>query len=365
MGDKADDILRSFGLSADDAKKYDVVKGKFDSHFIKRRNVIYERARFYQRRKEAGETVDCFVTALYGLAEHCEYAALHDEMIRDRIVVGLRDATWSVTIFVNDTPIDFEIDTGAEVSVISTKTYKEIGGSPSLTAPTKSLHAPSSKKMRESLQLDPELTLEKAVTKARQAEAVKQQQLLVRGSSETKSASGSQRHDTSLGEVTHKGRRGKPNSTKPDKDQSPKSSKTCGWCGKSPSHKKAQYPAKDTVCHKCKKEGHLKSVCRSVNKLHTSSDSESDSDTDMKTFVGVITRGDETPWSITIFVNDTPIDFEIDTGAEVSVISTKTYKEIGGSPSLTAPTKSLHGPSSKKLSVMANSQQLCDTEARS
>ena len=157
-------------------------------------------------------------------------------------------------------------------------------------------------------------------------------------------------HDTSLGEVTHKGRWGKPNSKKPDKDQSPKPSKTCGWCGKPPPHKKAQCPAKDAVCQKCKKKGHFKSVCRSVNELHTSSDSESDSDTDTKTFVGVITRVDDTQWSITIFVNDTPIDFEIDTGAEVSVISTKTYKEIG-SLSLTAPTKSLHGPSSKKLSV--------------
>ena len=297
MGDEADDILRSFGLSADDAKKYDVVKGKFDSHFIKRRNVIYERARFNQRRQEAGESVDCFVTALYGLAEHCEYAALQDEMIRDRIVVGLRDA-----------------------------------------------------KLSESLQLDPELAVEKAVTKARQAEAVKQKQPLVRSSSESQSASGSRIHDTSLGAVTHKGRWGKPNSKKPDKDRSPKPSKTCGWCGKSPPHKKARCPAKDAVCQKCKKKGHFKSVCRSVNELHTSSDSESDSDTDTKTFVGVITRGDETPWSITIFVNDTPIDFEIDTGAEVSVISTKTYKEIG-SLSLTAPTKSLHGPSSKKLSV--------------
>ena len=164
MGDEADDILRSFGLSADDAKIYDVVKGEFDSHFIKRRNVIYEQARFNQRRQEAGESVDCFVTALYGLEEHCEYAALHHEMIRDRIVVGLRDA-----------------------------------------------------KLSESLQLDPELTLEKAVTKARQAEAVEQQQPLVRGSSESQSTSGSHRQDTSLGAVTHKGRWDKPK--KPDKDQ--------------------------------------------------------------------------------------------------------------------------------------------------
>ena len=38
-----------------------------------------------------GETTDSFITALYGLAEHCQYKALHDEMIRDHIIVGIRD----------------------------------------------------------------------------------------------------------------------------------------------------------------------------------------------------------------------------------------------------------------------------------
>lgn len=33
MGDKADDIMRSFSLSAEDQKKYEVVKNKFDSFF--------------------------------------------------------------------------------------------------------------------------------------------------------------------------------------------------------------------------------------------------------------------------------------------------------------------------------------------
>ena len=87
-----DDILRAFRLSAEDSKKYDTVKGKFDSHFVKRPNVICGRARFNQRRQEPGESVD---TALYGLAEHCGYSELHDEMIRDSIVVGLRDAKLS------------------------------------------------------------------------------------------------------------------------------------------------------------------------------------------------------------------------------------------------------------------------------
>ncbi len=44
MGDEADDILRSFTLSEGDKKKYAPVKEQFDKHFIKRRNVIFERA---------------------------------------------------------------------------------------------------------------------------------------------------------------------------------------------------------------------------------------------------------------------------------------------------------------------------------
>ena len=44
------------------------------------------------RRQEEGEPVDSFITLLYRLAEHRNYRDLYDEMIQDRIVVGLRDS---------------------------------------------------------------------------------------------------------------------------------------------------------------------------------------------------------------------------------------------------------------------------------
>ena len=46
MGDTANDLLLSFGLSEADRKKYKLVKDKFDSHFVIKKNVIYERAKF-------------------------------------------------------------------------------------------------------------------------------------------------------------------------------------------------------------------------------------------------------------------------------------------------------------------------------
>ena len=89
MGDKADDILASFALSADERKQYTTVKEKFDRYFVKKHNVIFERAKFNSRRQRKGETVDDFITDLHCLAEHCAYGELHSEMIRDRNVVGL------------------------------------------------------------------------------------------------------------------------------------------------------------------------------------------------------------------------------------------------------------------------------------
>ena len=83
MGDRAKDLLRSFAHSEEDAKKYGVVKERFERHFIKRQNVVFERACFNNRRQQEGESIDDFITDLFRLAEHCSYGTLHDELVRN------------------------------------------------------------------------------------------------------------------------------------------------------------------------------------------------------------------------------------------------------------------------------------------
>ena len=93
MGDRVDDILHTFTLSEDEASTYDEIIEKVEAHFVKKRNVSFERSKFNQRSQQPGESVDAFITSLYTLVDHCTYGALKEKMIRDRIVVGLQDET--------------------------------------------------------------------------------------------------------------------------------------------------------------------------------------------------------------------------------------------------------------------------------
>ena len=91
MGDKAKDLLESFNLKEDEVKEYKTVKAKFEEYFNKRCNTIYERARFNRRKQEDNETVEELIADLHRLAKHCDYGTLQDELVHDRIVVGIKD----------------------------------------------------------------------------------------------------------------------------------------------------------------------------------------------------------------------------------------------------------------------------------
>lgn len=78
MGDKADDVLRGLELTTVQRQQHNAVKAAFDKHFVPRKSVIPERAKFNKMFQQPSEPVDAFITALCALAENCEYGALHD-----------------------------------------------------------------------------------------------------------------------------------------------------------------------------------------------------------------------------------------------------------------------------------------------
>lgn len=68
---------------------------KWQNIIFKCAKFIFECAKFNIRKQEEGEPVDVFIMTLYTLVEHCGYGNLHNEMIRDRIVMGLHNAALS------------------------------------------------------------------------------------------------------------------------------------------------------------------------------------------------------------------------------------------------------------------------------
>ena len=91
LGEEVEGVLTSTNVTTDKRKVYDTVN-KFNTFFKVRRNIIFERARFNRRNQLDGETAEQYIMEVYRLAKSCDYGDLKDKMIRDRLVMGIRDA---------------------------------------------------------------------------------------------------------------------------------------------------------------------------------------------------------------------------------------------------------------------------------
>lgn len=189
IGEEAESVLASTNTRDEERKSYTAVVDKFDAFFKVRRNVIYERTRFNCRSQQQDEMAKQYIMELYPLADNCDYGALRHEKIRDRLVVGIHVRDMALAL-------------------------------------------------SQQLQLDAELTLQKAKTKVRQREAVGEQQRELKGDPTSLAAIGARRHT-----------RGKRPTGPPQRSSNPKGrTKKCMRCGNEP-HPREKCPAKDATCH--------------------------------------------------------------------------------------------------------------------
>ena len=72
-------------------KTFDELVGLATEHHNPKPSVIMRRFRFNTCVRQQGESITSFVTRLRDLASHCEYSASAKELIRDRLVCGIRD----------------------------------------------------------------------------------------------------------------------------------------------------------------------------------------------------------------------------------------------------------------------------------
>ena len=276
MGGEAEMVLTSVGVKKKEKEEYEEVMRKLDKHFQVRRNVIFERARFNRRDQLDGETAEKYITELYSLVEHCDYGTMTEEMLRDRLVVGIRDKT-----------------------------------------------------MSEKLQLDQDLTLERAKIIIRQREAIHDQaEVLQVGEKMALDGAFTQKKPHQIA------------SNHPERNR-----KKCIRCGKG-QHPYHACPAKDTVCHKCHRKGHFQNQCLSKTVAEIQPE-DVDEEVKMESaFLGGVEAEGIRPWMVQVQVCGVPQKFKIDTGAEVTAISEASFKSCraGWKLKLSRPKKTLYGP---------------------
>lgn len=293
MGEDAEEIFQSFSLSAADKKSFDKVMEAFDNHFISKVNVIFERAKFNLRCQNEDESVEEFITSLYTLSEKCSYGAMRDELIRDRLVVGVRN-----------------------------------------------------KKLSENLQLESNLDLPKAVNIARNHSNVKKQQKELNLQERSQEVS-------YINKQAKPQRKAKPSTSSKIMSCEKCGRNTCF----SLTNTNKACPAEKSKCDSCGRFGHYRYVCTKNEKrdkrVHAIEQEEGDSSSEEVAFLGMVkTRGEEDKrWTAEIYVNKRKITFLLDTGAPVNVIPLDLFDKLFSRKMLKSSDRKLSGPSGERLEI--------------
>jgi RNase H-like domain found in reverse transcriptase/Reverse transcriptase (RNA-dependent DNA polymerase)/Integrase zinc binding domain/Retroviral aspartyl protease len=289
IGESARAVYRGFQFADADASRNVVnIRGKFAEYCTPKKNEVYERYTFNQLVPAAGESIDSFVATLRQHVKDCGYGTEADKMIRDRIVFTYGDA-----------------------------------------------------RVREKLISTDDLTLAKAIEVCRAAEATRDRMQTM--------------SDCHAAAAVHAVRHDKPAKLHAAVDAS-QSSDSCGNCGRH--HEPKKCPAYDQKCSNCRRRGHFARCCRQPNRRprsssrqpsRTSTTSGSGSTRSVNAvedameamYVGELVTVNSLSQKRAVYreitINNTPISVKLDTGAECSVMSLKTFNTIPARPSI-APT---------------------------
>lgn len=306
IGKDAVEVYDSFNLTPIERATYTTVIKSFEDFCKPRKNIVYERYRFGSRNQKEGEPFDAFLMEIKKLARNCSFTDEPD-MIRDRIVIGIIDS-----------------------------------------------------KLRSRLLEEKDLTMDKAIDKARASEATKEQTETMNKSSAAineisthakpnqtttnyaPKAHGRQnnnkhRQNAHTQNSTHNQQQQRQRNTNNSGGNNNKSYNTvkeinnCTRCGKT--HKVRECPAFGKKCNSCAKLNHFSSMCkqRKVGSIETQIDSDDSSEYNIGTLDSINETSDSItfPWIEQIKMNDKKVSSKIDTGAEIDVLPLNVLKKIG------------------------------------
>ena len=148
-------------------------------------------------------------------------------------------------------------------------------------------------------------------------------------------------------------------------------SKTCRQCGLTWPHNRNSYPAKGQLCRRCNKPNHFAKMCLTKPQMHqqryrpqqneqpssvnqvASEPGKPDSSSDDE-YLYVMSQDKSAPKipTVSVTINEIPIDMIIDTGASIDILDETAYKKINHDSQITLQ------PSTKRLFAYGSQSQL-------
>ncbi len=372
MGPEAEHIFMTFEFKKADGTPDDTLKEnfeyvleKFSEYFVPKQNIVYERAKFNQRVQRNGESAAAFIDDLYKLSENCNFGEKAHEHIRDRIAIGILD-----------------------------------------------------ERLKLELQMDTDLTLQNAIDKVKHHDLVATQQ---REFSQSVDSVASKMQGVQV-EERGRGRsrgwprsRGRSNSyrgmgraghsyprtpqmdsaqyrnTPAQQQNSSHGSNICGNCMRDHNELYIKScPARNKQCFACGKTGHLQVACsqnnsyRRVNEVYTADydyGAEISHGTYMPAYepqfasevqeerflLDAITSIDdghsEPPWRVSLPICGKDVSFKVDSGADVTIISSGTFERLGCGPEL-SPSQAIFQTPGGKIKCIGKFHTPIDSDDR-
>ena len=274
IGTEAYDVYRTMQFEDEgDRKKIDPIMAGFEAFCIGAVNVTYERYTFNRRVQENGEWFDVFLGEVRRLARSCRFEGVDESMIRDRIVVGIRDdATRHKLLQVRD------------------------------------------------------LTLKKAIDICKACEAARQQLQAMTSPDEVHHAV------HTLKDAKSRGRRRDQTPPRRENDHGRDKSKSrrCKYCNRTHEIRKEACPAYGQTCRRCHKKNHFEAVCKSSKsagqKYHKPEVCQLAIDDDE-----LLTQDDPGAdrWYARMEVDGKPCQFLLDCGATCNLLPESLVRSLG------------------------------------
>ena len=298
MGRECMQIFMNLKLTDDEQRDVNTCMEALQAHFKPKRNVVYERYVFNLCSQNSDESIDEFLNRIRKLSSSCEFGTLTEELIRDKLVLGIQDETTKLRLLKEDN-----------------------------------------------------LTLNKALNICRASEVANVQIKAMKTSVnevEGVNALRTRSYKKAFTKPPTKTGKGAPSSNKQQTQKQTYSTKRkCYHCGRDQSHKLKECPAFGQTCNNCGKQNHFASVClssKSTKRIHTLADGSKE-ETDEEIFqieevTSVAGQGRQVVANLIFLSNSgqsrTELKCQLDTGATCNVMSYDDLSRIvqDGNPQL-------------------------------